>query len=67
MNADILAGKWKQVQGEVKKQWGKLTDDDLMIVEGQKDKLVGLVQERYGYAHEQAQQEVDEFIQKFSE
>jgi uncharacterized protein YjbJ (UPF0337 family) len=67
MNADVLAGKWKQVQGEVKKQWGKLTDDDLMIVEGQRDKLVGLVQERYGYAREQAEHEVDEFIQKFSE
>jgi len=67
MNADVLAGKWKQVQGEVKKQWGKLTDDDLMIVEGQRDKLVGLVQERYGYAREQAEREVDEFIQKFSE
>jgi uncharacterized protein YjbJ (UPF0337 family) len=67
MNADVLAGKWKQVQGEVKKQWGKLTDDDLMIVEGKRDKLVGLVQERYGYAREQAEREVDEFIQKFSE
>lgn len=67
MNTDILAGKWKQVQGEVKKQWGKLTDDDLAIVEGQKDKLVGLVQERYGYAREKAQQEVDEFFQKYSE
>ena len=67
MNADVLAGKWKQVQGELKKQWGKLTDDDLAIVEGQKDKLVGLVQERYGYAREQAQHEVDEFFQKYSE
>ena len=67
MNADVLAGKWKQVQGEVKKQWGKLTDGDLVIVEGQKDKLVGLVQERYGYAREKAQHEVDEFFQKYSE
>jgi uncharacterized protein YjbJ (UPF0337 family) len=67
MNTDILAGKWKQVQGEVKKQWGKLTDDDLAMVEGQKDKLVGLVQERYGYAREQAEREVDEFLQKYSE
>jgi uncharacterized protein YjbJ (UPF0337 family) len=67
MNADVLAGKWKQVQGEVKKQWGKLTDDDLVIVEGQKDKLVGLLQERYGYAREKAEHEVDEFLQKYSE
>ena len=67
MNADVLAGKWKQVQGEVKKQWGKLTDDDLMMVEGQKDKLVGLVQERYGYAREQAEREVEQFLQKYSD
>jgi len=67
MNADVLAGKWKQVQGEVKEQWGKLTDDDLAIVEGQKDKLVGLLQERYGYAREKAEHEVDEFLQKYSE
>ena len=67
MNADILAGKWKQVQGEVKKQWGKLTDDDLVMVEGQKDKLVGLVQERYGYAREKAEHEVDEFFEKYSD
>jgi uncharacterized protein YjbJ (UPF0337 family) len=62
-----LAGKWKQVQGDAKKQWGKLTDDDLLVVEGPKDKLVGLVQERYGYAHEQAEQEVDDFIKKLGE
>lgn len=66
MNTDVIAGKWKQVQGEVKKQWGKLTDDDLTIVEGQQEKLVGLVQERYGYAREQAEREVDEFFQKHS-
>jgi len=67
MNTDILAGKWKQIQGDAKKQWGKLTDDDLLVVEGQKDKLVGLVQERYGYAHEQAEQEVDDFIAKLGD
>jgi len=66
MNKDILAGKWKQVQGEVKKQWGKLTDDDLTVIEGQRDKLIGLVQERYGYAREQAEREVDKFIEKYS-
>ena len=67
MNTDVLAGKWKQVQGEIKKQWGKLTDDDLAMVEGQQDKLVGLVQERYGYAREQAEREVDQFLQKYSD
>jgi len=67
MNTDVLAGKWKQVQGEIKKQWGKLTDDDLAMVEGQQDKLVGLVQERYGYAREHAEREVDQFLQKYSD
>ncbi len=48
MNADQFKGKWVQFKGEVKKQWGKLTDDDLMQIEGDYDKFVGRVQERYG-------------------
>jgi uncharacterized protein YjbJ (UPF0337 family) len=67
INSDILSGKWKQVKGEVKKQWGKLTDDDLQIVEGQHDKLVGLIQERYGYAREQAEREVNRFLEKYND
>ena len=50
MNSDQLAGKWQQMKGEAKTQWGKLTDDDLMTISGQKDKLIGKLQERYGYA-----------------
>lgn len=67
MNTDILTGKWKQAKGEVKKQWGKLTDDDLTMIEGQQDKLIGLLQERYGYAKEQAEREVNDFLQKYGE
>ncbi|KXK05672.1 MAG: hypothetical protein UZ03_NOB001000804 [Nitrospira sp. OLB3] len=48
MNSDQFKGKWVQFKGEVKKQWGKLTDDDLMQIEGNYDKFVGRVQERYG-------------------
>ena len=59
MNADILKGKWKQVRGDAKKWWGKLTDDDLDQIEGERDKLVGRIQERYGYAREEAEAEVD--------
>jgi uncharacterized protein YjbJ (UPF0337 family) len=59
VNQDIFAGRWKQLRGELKTWWGKLNDDDLDRVGGQKDKLVGLIQERYGYAREQAEQEVD--------
>ena len=59
MNTDVLQGKWKQVRGEVKRLWGKLTDDDLQEVEGNYEKLVGKVQARYGYNREKIQQEID--------
>ena len=64
MNEDVLKGKWKQIKGEVKSQWGKLTDDDLDRVEGDAEKLIGRVQERYGYAREDAKREVDSFIDR---
>jgi uncharacterized protein YjbJ (UPF0337 family) len=67
MNSDILAGKWKQLKGDIKNQWGKFTDDDLAMIEGQHDKLVGLVQERYGYARQQAEREVDQFLRRYSD
>jgi uncharacterized protein YjbJ (UPF0337 family) len=59
MNSDVFAGKWKQAKGQVKEWWGKLTDDDLACVEGNREKLVGVLQERYGYAKERAEQEID--------
>jgi uncharacterized protein YjbJ (UPF0337 family) len=62
MNKDIFAGKWKQFRGEVKKRWGKLTDDDLDQVEGSYDKFLGRMQERYGYAKERAEKELDELF-----
>lgn len=61
MNRDQLKGKWRQVRGHVKKQWGKLTDDDLEQVEGDYDKLLGKIQERYGIAHEEAERRLKEF------
>ena len=61
MNRDQMHGKWLQMKGEVQRQWGKLTNDDLDEVNGNLEKLVGLVQERYGYARERAQKEVDDF------
>ena len=62
MNSDVFKGKWLQFKGEVKSRWGKLTDDDLDRVEGDSEKLIGRVQERYGYARAEAQREVDEFM-----
>jgi uncharacterized protein YjbJ (UPF0337 family) len=65
MNRDILAGKWKQLRGELKTWWGKLSDDDLDRIGGQKDRLIGLLQERYGYAREHAEQEVERRLQEY--
>jgi uncharacterized protein YjbJ (UPF0337 family) len=62
MNRDQLEGKWKQMKGEAKVQWGKLTDDDLDQVSGNSEKLIGRVQERYGYERDQAEKEVDAFL-----
>ena len=62
MNEDILKGKWRQIKGEVKSRWGKLTDDDMDRVEGDAEKLIGKVQERYGYQRDEAKREVDDFV-----
>lgn len=67
MNQDIFAGQWKQIRGELQSWWGKLTDNDFDRIGGQKDKLVGVVQEKYGYAREQAQQEVDRRLKEYSD
>lgn len=61
MNWDELAGKWKQVSGAVKKQWGRLTDDDLMEINGDREILAGKIQERYGIAKEKANKQIDEW------
>ena len=64
MNADVLKGKWLQLKGEARRQWGKLTDDDLDQIEGNAEKMVGKLQERYGYARDEAQREVDGFLRR---
>jgi uncharacterized protein YjbJ (UPF0337 family) len=65
VNTNILEGKWKQIVGEARIQWGKLTDDELDQIAGRRDKLVGLIQERYGYAKEKAEREVDHFLSRY--
>ena len=67
MNQDVFAGQWKQIRGELKSWWGKLADDDLERIGGRKDKLIGVVQEKYGYAREQAQQEVERHLEEYSD
>lgn len=61
MNKDILKGKWKQATGELKSRWGKLTDDDIQTLDGEREKLVGKLQERYGLARDAAEKQVSEF------
>lgn len=58
MNSDIMKGEWKQIKGEVKRQWGKLTDDDLTQIEGSRERLAGVLQERYGLAKADAARQV---------
>jgi uncharacterized protein YjbJ (UPF0337 family) len=65
MNWDQLEGKWKQYSGKVKEKWGKLTDDDLDVVRGRRDQLIGKIQERYGIVKQEAEKQVDEFARAF--
>jgi uncharacterized protein YjbJ (UPF0337 family) len=67
MNWDQITGNWKQFKGKVKEKWGKLTDDDLTTVEGKRDQLAGVLQQKYGYAKTQAEQELDDFARSLKE
>jgi uncharacterized protein YjbJ (UPF0337 family) len=67
MNQDILAGKWKQMRGQVKQWWGKLTDDDLDRIDGAMDKLAGVLQERYGWERDQAEREIKKRLERYDE
>jgi uncharacterized protein YjbJ (UPF0337 family) len=64
MNWDQIKGNWGELQGKLKSEWGKLTDDDLMLIGGKKDALIGKLQKLYGHNKEQAEKHVDEFISK---
>lgn len=62
MNWDQIAGSWKQFQGKVREKWGKLTDDDLTVVAGKRDQLAGALQRRYGIAKDEAEKQLDDFV-----
>jgi uncharacterized protein YjbJ (UPF0337 family) len=66
-NHDIFAGQWKQMRGTLKSWWGKLSDDDFEWIEGQKNKLIDLVQEKYGYTRDQAREEVDRRFNEYDD
>jgi uncharacterized protein YjbJ (UPF0337 family) len=61
MDWNRVEGNWKQMKGKVKEQWGKLTDDDLDVINGKQEQLEGRLQQRYGYAKDQAQKEVNDW------
>jgi uncharacterized protein YjbJ (UPF0337 family) len=64
MNEDKIKGKWKQVSGTLQAQWGKLTDDDVQVAEGNSEYLEGKLQERYGIARDEAKKQIRDFADK---
>jgi uncharacterized protein YjbJ (UPF0337 family) len=64
MNWDLIEGKWKELRGNVRSKWGKLTDDDLETVAGKRDALIGRIQQRYGVNRDAAEAEVDGWIKQ---
>jgi uncharacterized protein YjbJ (UPF0337 family) len=63
MNSDRMEGNWKQLKGKVQEKWGKLTNDDLDVIDGRREQLVGKIQERYGIAKDEAERQLREFDQ----
>jgi uncharacterized protein YjbJ (UPF0337 family) len=64
MNPDRIKGQWKQVKGRVKEQWGRLTEDDLDVIAGKRDQLLGRIQQRHGLAKDEARKQVREFEER---
>ncbi|MEJ6023646.1 CsbD family protein [Ramlibacter sp. PS4R-6] len=64
MNQDRIKGQWKQVKGKIKEQWGRLTEDDLDVIAGKRDQLLGRIQERHGIAKAEANRQVQDFEQR---
>jgi uncharacterized protein YjbJ (UPF0337 family) len=65
MNRNILEGNWKQIRGSIREKWGELTDDELDQIAGKRDKLAGILQERYGYTQMEAERQIDEFLENW--
>jgi uncharacterized protein YjbJ (UPF0337 family) len=67
MNRNILEGNWKQIRGSIREKWGELTDDELDQIAGKRDKLAGILQERYGYTQMEAERQIDDFLATWEE
>jgi uncharacterized protein YjbJ (UPF0337 family) len=64
MNKDIFEGKWKEMKGQIKEWWGQITDDELEKAAGNAEQIVGLLQQKYGYTHERAEEEFNRRIKE---
>jgi uncharacterized protein YjbJ (UPF0337 family) len=67
MNWDQIAGEWKQSKGRIQERWGRLTDDDMEVIAGRREQLVGLLQQRYGFIKEAAEEQVNQFLKSYRE
>jgi uncharacterized protein YjbJ (UPF0337 family) len=64
MNEDIIKGKWHEIKGQLKQQWGKLTDDEITQMRGSYEELEGILQKKYGYQKDQAEKEIETFLNR---
>jgi uncharacterized protein YjbJ (UPF0337 family) len=64
MVSDVLKGQWKQLRGQIKETWGELTDDEIDQIEGRRDRLIGKLQEKYGYTRQEAEDRVNAFMRE---
>ena len=64
MNNDIIKGKWHEIKGRIKQQWGDLTDDDVTKIDGSYEELEGILQKKYGYQKDRAQKEIQTFLDR---
>lgn len=67
VNENVLEGKWNQIKGKIKQQWGELTDDDIDRIRGNRAEMIGVLQEKYGMTQEEAERELDQFLTAFEE
>lgn len=67
MASDVLKGKWMQLRGQIKEKWGELTDDEIDQIEGRRDRLIGKLQEKYGYTRQEAEDRVTAFMRELEE
>ena len=67
MNKDILEGNWKQLKGHVREMWGQITDDELEQISGRRERLAGMLQVKYGYTRQEAEDSINDFLDRFEE